>query len=260
MKVGYFQFAPEFGETEANLKKVLDGLKDADADLIVLPELPFTGYSFSGRDELASMSEEPESSVSIESLITLCAGKNMHIITGFAEKAGNKCFNTALLLGPAGIVGKYRKIHLFNAEKNYFDAGDLPFSVFAIDGVKIGLMICFDWIFPEASRVLALKGADILCHPSNLVLCYCQKTMVSRAIENSVFVITANRTGTETRAFGSLTFTGRSQIVGPRGEVIHSAPIDLADLSIIEIDPMQARKKMITETNHVLDDRRPEFY
>lgn len=260
MKVGYFQFAPQFGERDNNLETILKGLEDADAELIILPELPFTGYSFSGREELMSMAEVPESSPSIKALTAICTEKHMYIVTGFAEKADDKVFNTALLLGPSGIMGKYRKVHLFNAEKGYFDPGDLPFSVFDIDSVKIGLMICFDWIFPEASRVLALKGADILCHPSNLVLCYCQKTMISRAIENSVFVITANRTGTETRTFGSLTFTGGSQIVGPRGEILRHASIDSSELSVVEINPYDARQKMITETNHVLDDRRPEFY
>lgn len=260
MRVGCFQFAPRFGEESKNRETILEGLRDADADLIVLPELPFTGYSFSDRDELSSMAEEPSASASIKALCAICAEKNMHIVTGFAEKAGAMCFNTALLLGPPGIIGKYRKVHLFNAEKYYFDRGDLPFPVFSIGDVKIGLMICFDWIFPEASRVLALKGADIICHPSNLVLCYCQKTMISRAIENSVFVITANRIGTESRTSGSLTFTGSSQIVGPRGEVLHSAPADTAELSTVEINPPDARDKMITETNHVLDDRRPEFY
>ena len=121
-------------------------------------------------------------------------------------------------------------------------------------------MICFDWVFPEVARTLALRGADLLCHPSNLVLTYCQKTMLTRCLENSVFAVTANRTGTETRPRGELVFTGQSQIVGPKGDVIVSSNSQNQELILHEIDIDTARDKSITDNNDLLSDRRPEYY
>ena len=121
-------------------------------------------------------------------------------------------------------------------------------------------MICFDWVFPEVARTLALRGADLLCHPSNLVLTYCQKTMLTRCLENSVFAVTANRTGTEIRPRGELVFTGQSQIVGPKGDVIVSSNSQSQELILREIDIDSARDKSITDNNDLHSDRRPEYY
>jgi predicted amidohydrolase len=121
-------------------------------------------------------------------------------------------------------------------------------------------MICFDWVFPEVARVLALKGAQILCHPSNLVLPYCPRAMITRCIENGVFAITVNRVGTEARAGMELTFIGTSQVVGPRGDVLVRADDKEEGLRIIDIDPSLADNKMVTPTNDVIKDRKPELY
>jgi predicted amidohydrolase len=155
---------------------------------------------------------------------------------------------------------RYRKLHLFNTEKEYFDPGDTPLNTIEILGAKVGVMICFDWVFPEVARSLALRGADLLCHPSNLVLTYCQKTMLTRSLENSVYSVTANRTGKETRPRGELLFTGQSQIVGTKGEVIASSNSEEEAVVICDIDLSDARNKLITENNNLFADRRPEFY
>ncbi len=260
VKIGYFQFAPVFGEIEENLNTILSRLKDIDADLIVLPELPFTGYGFSDRNELLAFAENPEESGTVFELVKLCSARGFHLVTGFAEKAGEKCYNSALLLGPAGIEGRYRKLHLFDREKTYFDPGDLPLDVFDMDGISIGMMVCFDWIFPEVARTLALRGADILCHPANLVLSYCQQTMLSRCTENLVYAVTANRTGSENHSFGTLDFTGASQIVAPGGRIIHRSGRKIEEVHVVEVDILNSRNKCITEHNDVIADRRPEFY
>jgi len=127
-------------------------------------------------------------------------------------------------------------------------------------GAKVGLMICFDWIFPEACRSLALKGADIICHPSNLILPYCQTAMTTRAMENGLFTITANRIGSERRNGQELTFTGGSQIVDPRGRVLAQASRDQEEVVVVEIDPIQARDKNFTASNHLFRDRRVDLY
>ena len=116
------------------------------------------------------------------------------------------------------------------------------------------------WVFAEVSRNLALQGADIICHPSNLVLSYCQQTMLTRSLENRVFSITANRTGLEKRPHGELKFTGKSQIVAPNGDLLYRAASQRENIYIMDIDPSNARDKSITALNDVLEDRRPEYY
>ena len=260
MRVGYFQFAPLFGEPMRNLGTVTEALSVVEADLVVLPELPFTGYSFRDREELISLADDPDGSPVIEGLTGICCDRGLRIVTGYAERSGERCFNSALLVGPNGVEGRYRKLHLFDREKVYFDPGDLPLSVFEVGDSKIGMMVCFDWVFPEVARTLAIRGSDILCHPANLVLSYCQRTMLSRCTENLVFSITANRTGIEDRSGSRLAFTGRSQVVAPGGEVLAAGGIDGSELTVVSIDPGTARDKMMTARNDVLADRRPDFY
>ena len=260
MRVGFFQFKPTFGKMEANARRVVRALSEVDADLIVLPELAFTGYLFEGRRELKALAEDPRKSLIVGSLIDLCRDRALYLVTGFAERARDKVFNSALLLGPRGLIQTYRKLHLFNEEKRWFDSGDLPFEVKRVRGVRVGTMICFDWVFPEATRTLVLRGAELIAHPSNLVLDYCQRVMLARCIENGVYAVTANRYGEDRRPTGSIRFTGRSQIAGPRGELLHRAPTQRARLHVERIDPARARDKKITPRNHVLRDRRPDFY
>ena len=260
LRVGYYQFRPRFGRPRENCDRILHRLSRVDADLIVLPELPFTGYLFRNRRELAGMVEDPRNSSIVDDLIALCRSRNFFLVTGFAEKDGERCFNTSLLLGPRGIRRTYRKLHLFNKEKRWFDPGDLPFAVDRLRGARVGMMICFDWIFPEATRTLALRGADVVVHPSNLVLDYCQRVMVARCIENRVFAVTTNRFGEDRRPHGRVRFTGRSQITSPSGELLRRAPSQREELFLCQIDPREARNKKMTQGNHILTDRRPEFY
>jgi predicted amidohydrolase len=260
LRIGYFQFAPRFGEIETNLATVLAGLQGAEADIIVLPELPFTGYYFQDRNELASLAEAPHAAPTVEALTALCRDNDFFLVTGFTEKAGDKLYNSALLIGPQGLLHCYRKLHLFNTETEYFDAGDTPLAIHEVRGARIGIMVCYDWAFPEAARSLALQGADIICHPSNLVLPWGQQAMRIRSLENGVYSITANRFGTDARPRGSVTFTGGSQITGPRGEVIHQANKEEQALFIADLDLAKARDKRIAPLNHLVDDRRPEFY
>lgn len=260
MRVGYYQYHPEFGAPKRNLEKVEDSLSGVDADIIVLPELAFTGYFFEDRDELQELAEDVSESPTVHGLSRLCKDNAFYLVAGFAERCKGRLYNTALVIGPSGLLHRYRKLHLFNTEKEYFDPGDTPLNTIEIRGAKVGVMICFDWVFPEVARSLALQGADLLCHPSNLVLTYCQKTMLTRSLENSVYSVSANRTGKEIRPRGELLFTGQSQIVGPKGEVIASSDADDEAVVLRDIDLSDARNKCITENNNLFADRRPEFY
>lgn len=265
LKVGFFQFNPEFGRVRKNLETVLETLEGVRADIIVLPELPFTGYYFKDRNELANLAEPLDDSSTIDALQRLCRRQQLHLVTGFAEKKvdrenSDQIFNSALLIGPEHVVHTYRKLHLFNTEKDYFDPGDTPLTVSLVGDVRVGMMVCFDWAFPEVARILALKGADIICHPSNLVLTHCQQAMCTRALENGVFTVTANRYGIESRLQGELTFTGQSQITDPLGKRLCTAKPQEECLSVVEIDVSRARDKQLTTKNNLFEDRRPDKY
>lgn len=259
-KAGFFQLKPKFGKLEENLSHILKRLEKVNADLIVLPELPFSGYYFKNRNEVAELAQDVKDSYIVDSLVKLCKKQNIHIVTGFAEKYQNKLFNSALLIGKKGVIHTYRKLHLFNEEKFWFDPGDVPLSVQEINGVKIGMMICWDWIYPEVARKLAVMGADIICHPSNLVLPWCQYTMVSRSMENNVFTVTANRFGSDKREHGEIRFTGKSQIAAPKGKVIHNAKSQKEEMFITEINIVEARDKKMTAHNDILKERRIKYY
>ncbi|MBC8216378.1 MAG: acyltransferase [Candidatus Marinimicrobia bacterium] len=260
MKIGMIQFSPIFGEPTTNLAHIISQIDALDADLIVLPELPFTGYMFRDREELISLSEEPQTSIIVRTLTGVCREKHVFIVTGFAEKSGNKYYNSSLLIGPNGLISVYRKLHLFMNEKSIFDPGNLPLSVHQVKDAYVGMMICFDWIFPEVSRSLSLLGADILCHPSNLVLNYCQNAMVTRSIENQVYAVTVNRYGQECRPHGDVLFTGQSQMTDPKGNILHQCAAQKDENIVVDIDISVARDKHITEWNHVITDRRPQYY
>jgi len=259
-RVGFYQFNPTFGQVERNLARVAAALGAVRDALVVLPELAFTGYSFRDRAEVARLAEDPRGSPTIERLVALCCERDLYLVTGFAERAEDRVYNSVLLLGPEGLLHVYRKLHLFGREKECFDPGDVPLQVHEVCGVRVGMMVCFDWAFPEVARSLALQGADVICHPANLVLTYCQQTMLARCIENGVYAVTANRFGTEDRPHGALTFTGQSQIVAPKGALLYRAAAEGDDLYIADIDVALARDKALTDRNDIMADRRPEFY
>jgi predicted amidohydrolase len=265
MLAGCLQFKPEFCDAETNIKRVKELLRDKEFDLMVMPELANSGYLFSTFDELEKASEEIPGGPFCSSLKEIAAGYDAYIVSGICEKAGESYCNSSVLVSPDGKIDVYRKTHLFYEEKKWFLPGDTGFNVFEIESpkfgkVKIGMMVCFDWIFPESARTLALKGAQIICHPSNLVLQYCQKAMFTRAVENRVFTITANRTGTESSSNNKLTFTGESVIVDPKGNYLYRGTADGDECFVVEIDPAIALDKHATDLNDVFLDRRTDFY
>jgi predicted amidohydrolase len=259
MRVGYLQFAPVFGRKQSNFERVEGFLSQAKADLVVLPELFATGYLFESKQELLELAED-ETGPTFTFLKDLSRKSGAAIVAGIGERDGAACYNSCFLFSDGEVKAGYRKVHLFDREKELFNPGASSFPVCELKGARLGLLICFDWIFPEAARVLALKGAQILCHPSNLVLPYCPQAMITRCIENGVYAITVNRVGTEARAGLELTFIGMSQVIGPRGEVLVRGDNHGEDLRVIDIDPARADDKMVTARNHVIDDRKPELY
>jgi len=261
MRIGYVQTNPIFGEVRENLRHAQELMSRTDADLWVLPELFATGYQFVSQEEVNALAEPVPDGPTTQALVAFTTTQDCFIVAGLAESTEGNVYNSAVLVGPSGLVACYRKVHLFSKEKLWFTPGDKPFSVAAIDWAKIGVMICFDHLFPESARTLALKGAEIIAHPSNLVMpVYAQLTMRARALENGVFTVTANRVGVEARSDETLRFTGESQIVSPAGEILARSPAEEEDVRVIEIDPAQARDKSLNSMNDRLADRRPDLY
>jgi len=261
MKAGFIQTRPEFGRIKENVEAAIKEMDSLDAGLVVLPELFSTGYQFRTREEALKLAEPVDGGYAAGRLSEAAKKKKIHIVAGFAEKAGKKVYNSSMLVGPRGVVGVYRKAHLFWDEKKIFSRGDTDLKVYRAAGVRVGMMICFDWIFPEVARTLALKGADVICQPSNLVLPYCPQAMITRSLENRVFSITANRVGVEERVrVKRLHFIGTSQIVAPNGSVLYRATGDGVESASREIDPMEARDKEITPMNNIFKDRRKDLF
>jgi predicted amidohydrolase len=259
MKIGFVQFSPVFGQVAGNLARIGKLVGPCKADLLVLPELCLSGYNFLSRDEVRQLSETSDGP-SIKALKLLSRETGTVLVAGFAEQAGRKIFNSSILIRPSGKTGIYRKTHLFSNEKKWFSPGDTGFRVWPIGRTKVGMMICFDWIFPESARTLALMGARVICHPANLVLPYCPDSMPVRALENRVFSVTANRTGRENRGGRDLRFIGQSVIAGPDARVLSRASAADEGVHIVEIDPTLAADKSITPLNDLFRDRRPGHY
>lgn len=261
MKAGFFQFNPAFQNKRENFDKVGIAVMAESLDLLVLPEFFATGYQFISKEEVAELAESVPDGETTEFLINLSREKGMYIVAGLPERDGEKFYNSAVLTGPEGFIGTYRKTHLFFEEKIFFSPGDSGFQVWDTPIGRIGIMICFDWFFPESARTLALKGAEVIAHPSNLVLPYCPQSMPIRCLENRVYAVTANRIGTEQRKKGDpLTFIGQSQITSPKAEILVRAGCDEEVLMTADIDLSLSRDKQLNQYNDLFKDRRPEFY
>jgi predicted amidohydrolase len=259
MKIGYIQFNPFFGKKKKNIQRIIQFLNcgaKKEADLLVLPELCSTGYVFESNAELRALSEEIPEGETIKNIASFSEENEIYVVAGICERKGNQYFNSAVLIGAEGLITIYRKIHLFGREKVWFSRGDGPVVISNINEARIGLMICFDWFFPEVIRILALKGAQIVCHPANLILPFCQTALLGAAIQNKVFIVTANRVGIERKT----NFTGMSQIINPDMKVLVKSPKNGEEVRVIEINPKDADSKIITEYNNLWNDRRIELY
>ncbi|MBA4311934.1 MAG: acyltransferase [Chlorobiaceae bacterium] len=258
MKIAIIQTKPIFGKVKINLSDSLAMMESTTADLYVLPELFNTGYNFVDLSEVQTLAEKSDG-YTFQKMTEFAKKRNCYVVYGFAEK-GEMFFNSCALVGPDRLVGVYRKIHLFYREKLFFATGNLGYPVFDLPIGRIGMMICFDWIYPEAARTLALKGAQVIAHPSNLVLSYCPDAMVTRSLENRVFAAMVDRVGIENRGNVDLRFIGQSEIVSPKGEILVRLDAEKTGIAVADIDVSLADNKFATEYNHLFNDRKPELY
>jgi predicted amidohydrolase len=260
-RAGFVQFCPLRGNVMANIDVLKDLLAGVRADLLVLPELANCGYMYAAPTDLLPHAESADGSGPFLSALSgLAARIDGVIVAGFAERGSEGLYNSAAAVSAEGVLQAYRKTHLFADEKLLFLPGDSGFRVFEYRGARIGTMVCFDWFFSESARTLALRGAQIIAHPANLVLPYCQMAMVTRCLENRVYAVTANRYGTEELGGERLAFTGASQMLDPRGRRLLEAPAEGDCVAVWEVDPSLADDKRVSKRNDLFADRRPEMY
>lgn len=261
MQVAAVQTDPVFGAIARNLERAAALITTVPAQLYVLPELFATGYFYRDRAEVERYAEVFPEGETCRWLADLSRAREAVIVAGFPEKdRDGRLYNAAALFDRGRPVAAYRKIHLFDREWDWFDPGTYPPRACDTSIGRLGPLICFDWIFPETARCLALDGTRILVHPANLVMPFAQDAMVTRCLENRVFAVTANRVGRDAHDGEAITFTGRSQITGPNGRRLAQATADRAEVIVADIDPNDAEEKRINPANDLFRDRRPGLY
>lgn len=268
--VACVQMEPRIGDKDHNVASSMHYLEQAaarGAKLVVLPELANTGYCFSSRDEAFGLAEPVPGGATCEAWSRAAARLGITLVAGIAEREGNALYNAAVAIGPGGHIGTFRKVHLWNEENLFFEPGNLGFPVFSTPLGRIGVAICYDIWFPETFRLLALKGADIVCVPTNWVPMAGQPpgreamaTVLASAAahSNSVFVACADRVGIER----GQAFEGQSVIVGCTGwPVAGPASRDRPEVLCAQVDLGHARSSRNWNAfNQVLRDRRTDVY
>ena len=243
--------------------------REQKADVTLFPECATTGYCYESRDEALPLAE-PIPGPTTEFFQSLCGEVGGTVAFGLLERDGDSLFNAAVLVGAGGVIASYRKVHLpYLGVDRFVDFGERTFVVkdMALPGgepVRFGLNICYDSGFPEASRVLALAGADLILLPTNWPTgaeLLAEHAIPTRALENAIYYAAVNRVGSE-RGFR---FIGGSRICDPTGKTLAAGPAEGEALLVAEIDPARARNKTVVRVpgKHLIDrlaDRRPEFY
>jgi predicted amidohydrolase len=259
------QFRPEKLQREENLARMveyIDAVADKSPHLIVFPECALSGYALNRME--AWMMAEPIPGPSTEAIHEACKRKSVYAVFGLIESAGSKTYNSAVLIGPEGVVGKYRKTHLpFQGVDRYVDPGDTPYEPAVLNIGRIGILICYDIFFPETVRVLTLKGAELIVVPANWakgVEFYVDHIVFTRALENHVNLIAVNRVGKE----GVFKFYGESRIVDPYGKMLAEASFDESVL-YAELNMSEPKNKRIVRIPgewevDILRDRRTDLY
>ncbi len=266
MRVGVAQIEPRLKERERNRELCLASLEEAaraGCSLLVLPECSSAGYMFESAGEALPHAEEIPGSFT-EALVEACGRTGLHCVAGLLERDGDTLRNTAVLAGPAGVIGRYRKSHLpFLGVDRFVAPGD-ELEVFETPIGRIGIEICYDLRFPELTRALALRGAELVAHPTNWPVEARSNAEIltrARAHENRVYLLTANRVGRE----GHAEFCGWSQICDVRGNRLVEAGAVEEGLLVAEIDVEEAREKDLVPLPgryemHLFGHRRPELY
>jgi predicted amidohydrolase len=268
VNVAAVQWEPKICEKEYNITKSVSLIHEAaknGAQLIVLPEMCNAGYVFESRSEAYEQGEPIPDGPTCEAWTKAAHEEGIFLVSGMIEKEDYRLYNTAVLIGPEGYIGKYRKLHEWDSAKLFLEPGNLGLPVFTLPFGRLGMMICYDGWFPEVPRVLALKGADIICDPSNWVVLPTQSkenywalpAHSAHAIFNSVYLVCADRTGSER----GTEYVGNSVIIGLDGSFL-AGPASPDDEEIIqaEINAVKGRYHQWSEFNNPFEDRRTDLF
>ncbi|MDU3131854.1 MAG: nitrilase-related carbon-nitrogen hydrolase, partial [Bradyrhizobium sp.] len=257
-KVATVQFEPTLAEKERNIESLLalcEQAASSGAKLIVTPEMGTTGYCWYDRAEVAPFVEKVPGATT-HRFEALAKRHGCYVVIGMPEVDDDDIYyNSAVLIGPDGVIGRHRKTHPYISEPKWAAAGDLHNQVFETPIGRIALLICMDIHFVETARLMALGGADIICHVSNWLA---ERTpapyWISRAFENSCYVVESNRWGLER----TVQFSGGSCVIAPDGTL--AAVIDKGDgVAFAEVDLAAARARRVLG-EPVFAQRRPELY
>ncbi len=269
-RVACLQMEPRIGRKADNVARSLELIAQAGqagANLVVLPELCNSGYVFATRDEAFALAEAVPGGPTCEAWVDAARKYALFIVAGITERDGDKLYNAAVVVGPSGYVGTYRKNHLWGEENLFFEPGNLGVPVFHVGAGRIACAICYDIWFPEIFRLAALQGADLLCVPTNWVPMPAQPDnlpvmanilTMGGAHSNSMFVAAADRIGVER----GQPFLGNSLIVSHAGwPVAGPASFDREEILIADLNLADARRKRnLNEFNQLLRDRRTDTY
>jgi predicted amidohydrolase len=271
IRIGCVQFNPVFKDLEANLKKFEKFVSEAGSDILIFPELALTGYFFTSTDEANAYAETIDGAI-IKKIKQVAKENKTAIVTGFLESDNAILYNSAVAINCKGeLVGHYRKVHLFYFEKMVFTPGNLGFPVFEIEvrsgeKINLGMLICYDWRFPEAARSLAIKEAEVIAIPSNIVTTTGMliETLKVRAFENKVIVAFADRIGSETVHIEGkteeLVFRGQSCIINYNGNILAMDSSLEESITYAEVLMEPIRTKNINKFNNIITDRRSDIY
>jgi predicted amidohydrolase len=269
IKVAAVQMDPVIMQVEKNLETILDWSRVAagnKADLVVFPECAISGYVYASREEALPYMITVPGAVT-DKLIECATELGIHLVTGLLEiePENDCCYNTAVLVSPQGLIGKYRKTHLpYLGVDRFVDPGDEPPCVYNTPIGIIGMHICYDCNFPENARIMALLGAEILILPTNWPGGrgkIAKFVINTRAFENKVHFIAVNRVGIER----GTSFIGSSKIVDALGDTVAEAGSDREEIIYAEMDLDDAvQKRIIFKPGEFeldfIGDRRPELY
>ncbi len=267
MKIAAVQTDIRLGDVEANVARLVEGLRETarnGAVFTIFPECALTGYCFASLEEARKVAQQVPGAATA-ALVAACRELGVHAVFGTVEADGARVFNTAVLAGPDGVIGTYRKVHLpYLGVDKFATYGDRPFAVHSAGDLKVGMEICYDAAFPEESRALTILGADLIALPTNWppgAECVAGHVLNTRAMENAVYFAACNRVGTE----AGFRFIGRSRICAPNGDTLATSNGDGEEILYAEIDPAVARCKRVVRKvgEHAIDrlaDRRPEMY
>ncbi|MDQ5853596.1 MAG: nitrilase/cyanide hydratase and apolipoprotein N-acyltransferase, partial [Chloroflexota bacterium] len=261
-RVAAIQFEPLLGAQAENIARLLELVETAARDgarLIVLPEMATTGYCWYDRDDIRPY-VEPIPGPTTDAFTRLAEQYGCYVVVGMPEVAPHTgiFYNSAALIGPAGVVGTYRKTHSFAGDHKWAKDGDLGLPVWETPLGRIGILICMDAGFFEPARLLALAGADVLCFPTNWLG---EKTpgpaWSTRAFENGCYLIAADRYGLER----GVQFTGGSCVLNPDGTI--QAMQDTGDGIVygqVSLAAARAKSFGVQGRSEKLVARRPELY